>query len=87
MKSVAKKSLPRKDLRGRLFGIRELILAFSIFGLLFGSSIAQTPQFKFIRLNKGVMQAEVVIPDSLPAELLNYIDKGVPVSFDYKFEL
>jgi hypothetical protein len=87
LKAIAKKSLPRIELRGRLIGIREFIFASSILALLFGSSIAQNPQFKFIRLSKSDIQVEIVISDSLPQELLSYIDKGVPVSFDYKFEL
>lgn len=72
---------------GGLFNRRHI--AWAILALLCISTAASAlePQFKYVKSDHGNIQTEIAIIDSLPQELIAYINKGVPVSFEYRLEL
>jgi hypothetical protein len=51
------------------------------------SGQAIEPSFQFIKIQNTQLITIISIIDSLPAELVTYINKGVPVLFQYKIEL
>ena len=65
------------------------IYFFLITFLLFLYPVSKALDLKFssIEFNDGEIGAKLLVSDSLPAELIKYIKKGVPISFEYKMEL
>lgn len=55
--------------------------------MLIQSAPAITPGFRYVQYEKETLFADFSVPDSLPAQLIGYIEKGVPVSFEYEIEL
>ncbi len=55
--------------------------------LLSSFSQAQTPEVRYVKIESGELMARIVVVDSLPAELVTHIDKGVPVQFQYEIGL
>jgi hypothetical protein len=45
------------------------------------------PVFKYVSHDERAIYARIEIADSLPTELIGYIDKGVPIQFEYRLEL
>jgi hypothetical protein len=45
------------------------------------------PAFQYIKIENAKLVTKIVITDSLPTELVTYINKGVPILFQYKIEL
>jgi hypothetical protein len=45
------------------------------------------PQFKYIKRANGEIKTSMALSDSLPEDLINNINKGVPVLFTYRIEL
>ncbi|UCC79927.1 MAG: DUF4390 domain-containing protein [Candidatus Zixiibacteriota bacterium] len=64
----------------------NLILIVS-FLALYSVSNAVNLEFSSIEFEGGMIAAKLQVSDSLPAELMGYIKKGVPISFEYKMEL
>ncbi len=48
---------------------------------------ALEPAFRYIRIENGRVVTCLAVADSLPPELVGYIEKGVPISAEYKLEL
>ena len=44
-------------------------------------------RFSSIEFEEGEIAAKLLVSDSLPTDLVGYIKKGVPISFEYKMEL
>ncbi len=44
-------------------------------------------EFRYLEFNEGSILTDLVIVDSLPGRLVGFINKGVPVAFEYKLEL
>lgn len=66
----------------RIFPILITILLFPP-----GVSKAVNLELSAIRFEGGKISAKLLVSDSLPSELMGYIKKGVPISFEYKMEL
>jgi|GEM_PF-4199085 len=62
---------------------------FLITFLLFQYTVSNAVDLKFssIEFNGEEIAAKLLVSDSLPADLIGYIKKGVPISFEYKMEL
>jgi len=65
--------------------IHLLVIALS----LFQYSIVNAVVLKFspVKFEAGEITVKLEVNDSLPANLIDYIKKGVPVSFEYRIEL
>ncbi|OGC93427.1 MAG: hypothetical protein A2W25_02305 [candidate division Zixibacteria bacterium RBG_16_53_22] len=61
------------------------MLAFSFAG--FSDIDAIEPAFKFTHCENGQILTQLALTDSLPPELIGYVDKGVPISVEYRLEL
>lgn len=48
---------------------------------------ASQPAFRYIKYENGMILTSFAIQDSLPQELITYLNKGVPISFEYEVEL
>jgi hypothetical protein len=68
-------------------GLLKLIPAVLLILLSAEKARALEPVFKYINSDSSSIQTGLVISDSLPAELIGYINKGVPILFDYRLEL
>jgi hypothetical protein len=57
--------------------------------LLFAGPVSQAvePVFKYISHDSVAIETRFEIADSLPSELIGFINKGVPVLFEYRLEL
>jgi len=65
-------------------------IAFIFFAALlfdYSSAGAFDIKFEYIVSQSDTIVTELAVIDSLPSKLIEYIDKGVPVSFDYGIEL
>ena len=62
---------------------------FFISVLLFQHPVSEAVNLEFssIKFEEGEIALKMVLSDSLPGDLVNYIKKGVPISFEYKTEL
>jgi hypothetical protein len=69
--------------------IRYLIFCLIVISLLALGSTAEAaqPAFRYIKYENGTILTSFAIQDSLPQELITYLNKGVPISFDYEVEL
>ena len=48
---------------------------------------ALQPQFAFVRYDNGKIVTSVALADSIPEQVLKYMNKGVPVAIEYAVEL
>ncbi len=44
-------------------------------------------EFRYLKFDEGSILTDLAIVDSLPARLIEFINKGVPAAFEYKLEL
>jgi hypothetical protein len=70
---------------GKLLGVILIVAALS--ASAFSSARALEPAFQYVRFEEGRIFTRLVEPDSLPAELIGYINKGVPIAAEYTIEL
>ena len=59
----------------------------SLIVLAGSASAASSAEFQYIKYEKGSIVTDLAIDDSLPADLISYMNKGVPISFNYEIEL
>ncbi len=56
--------------------------------LFFGVKASATEAvFKYIKDNRDSITTNIIISDTLPNELITYLNKGVPISIEYRIEL
>ncbi len=69
-------------------GRRYLIFGALFFTFIISSkSKAVEPAFSNLKYGNGAIQCGLKLTDSLPSELIGYINKGVPILFIYRLEL
>ncbi len=62
-----------------------LVLLFSIIAT--PSAWSGDIEFRYLKFNEGSVLTDLAIVDSLPARLIEFINKGVPAAFEYRLEL
>ena len=79
-------SHPCNLMRGWLYSLQIL---FVLLVILFKGIEAEAiePEFKAIRFANTALQTNIIITDSLPSDLIEYMNKGVPIFFEYRIEL
>ena len=55
--------------------------------ILTSAAGAAQPAFRYIKYENAKILTSFAIQDSLPQELMAYLNKGVPISFEYEIEL
>jgi hypothetical protein len=74
----------------------DLEVSYPVLSILFLSLLVAIPgalckaaeiEFPYIKANADTIVTECALVDSIPQRLSDYIDKGVPVSFEYRIEL
>lgn len=68
---------------------RRFIIALALLFVLIMASISQAvePVLRYVKYDNGAIQCGLKLADSLPTELVGYINKGVPILFVYRLEL
>ena len=78
----------RNDSLLEVRGLANFVACFlATFAVIASDTSALEPAFDYINHDNGRLLVQVSISDSLPKEVLEYIDKGVPISLEYDIEL
>lgn len=67
--------------------IRVICLATVLSIIVTSSAQGVDIGFRYLKFNKGMVLTDLAIMDSLPSSLIEYINKGVPVAFEYELEI
>lgn len=84
-RSLNKNSGPSRNLLTILIRPIYLALLFSI--VVTTSTRSSGIEFRYLEYNQGSILTDLAVVDSLPARLIEYINKGVPAAFEYGVEV
>ncbi len=84
-RSLNKDSEPSRTLSS--IRIRPIYLALLISVIATSSTWSSGIEFRYLEFNQGSILTNLAVVDSLPARLIEYIDKGVPAAFEYRVEV
>ncbi len=76
---VSKNSSPTR------IGLIYLVILLSI--VITSSARSADIEFRYLKFSEGSILTDFAIVDSLPARLIEFINKGVPAAFEYRIEL
>ena len=67
--------------------IRVICLAIVLSIVVTSSARSVDIEFRYLKFNEGMILTDLAVVDSLPISLIEYINKGVPVAFEYGLEI